>query len=192
MSRASRRPYRIRRLDQLELLTSPLRQEIVDVVAALGECSARELAVELGVAPDALYYHLRKLVDAGLLLTVGKRSATRRPEEVYRTPSRDLQGVWDLDDPKTSAAIQKAAAAFLRLAERDLRRAAESPAARTQGKDRNLGGGRLTAWLTRAEIQQVNGHMAAVAQVFHNARRSRGKVLHALTWVIAPVQPRER
>ncbi len=186
------RPYRIERLDQLELLTSPLRQEIVDAVAALGECSARELAAELGVAPDALYYHLRKLVDAGLLLSVGKRAATRRPEEVYRTPSRDLRVVWDLDEPEASAAIQKAAAAFLRMAERDLRRGAGSPAARTRGRDRNLGGARLTAWLTRAELQQVNRHLAAAGQVFHNARRSRGRELHALTWLITPVQSRER
>jgi DNA-binding transcriptional ArsR family regulator len=188
----SRRPYKIKDPDQLELLASPIRQEIVDAVAALGECSARELARELGVAPDALYYHLKKLVSAGLLASVGQRAATRRPEEVYRTAARDMLMVWDLDDPQVSAAILKAMGAVLRMAERDFRRGAELPTARSGTRDRNLGGGRVTAWLTRGELEQVNGLLGRVEQIFHGARRTRSRELVSLTWLIAPMAARER
>ena len=100
--------YLIKRPEQIELLASPLRQEIVDAVRAMGTCSARELAVELGTSPDSLYYHLRKLVAVGLLVSEGKRSATRRHEEVFRTPGDSMRAVYDLGDARFSDALRRA------------------------------------------------------------------------------------
>lgn len=183
-------PYRIRQLKQLELLTSPLRQEIVDTVRAMGSGSAREIARELGTPPDALYYHLRKLVATDLLISLGKRQATRRSEEVYRTPSDSMRIVYDRDDARASAVIRRAFGALLRMALRDFDKGSRVPGARTTGRYRNLAGGRVTAWLSRSELGEVNRHLARVEAIFEKSRRSPGKALHAFSWLLAPLEPK--
>ena len=58
----------VRNAAAIRLLASPVRQEIVDTLEALGgEASVAELAAEVGRAADGLYYHLRLLVRGGLI-----------------------------------------------------------------------------------------------------------------------------
>lgn len=53
---------------QVRLLSSPVRQEMVDTLAALGgEAGVANLADQLGRPADGLYYHLRALVLGGLV-----------------------------------------------------------------------------------------------------------------------------
>jgi len=56
---------------QLTALTSSARQEIVDVLSQMRTVSVGELAATLGRPADALYYHLRVLKQAGLVLRAG-------------------------------------------------------------------------------------------------------------------------
>ncbi len=185
-----RRDYRIERAEQIELLASPLRQEIVDAVRALGTCSVRELARQLGTPADRLYYHLRKLLAAGLLVSEGKRSATRRHEEVFRTPGQLMRIAVDLGDVRIAGAIRGATAGVLRMARRDFERGSRSRLARPTGPHRNLGGARLTGWLTREQTTGVNRHLSQIEQIFRTSHRGRGRTLHALTWVTSPLEPK--
>src|SRR3990170_3327266 len=67
---------------QIRLLSSPVRQEIVDTLAALGgEASVSRLAEQLGRPADGLYYHLRVLVRGEL---VDESPSEEREETVYR------------------------------------------------------------------------------------------------------------
>src|SRR5512142_835327 len=66
----------IRDVRQIRLLASPVRQAIIDALESSGPQSAAELATILGYSPDALYHHMRKLTDAGLV-TVAKRPGGR-------------------------------------------------------------------------------------------------------------------
>ncbi len=184
--------YLIKRPEQIELLTSPLRQEIIGAVQSMGTCSVRELALELGTPPDSLYYHLKKLVAAGLLVSVGTRSATRRHEEVFRTPGDSMRVVFDLRNPQISDAIRSATGAALRMSHRDFDQGSRSRLARVKGRHRNLGGARLAGWLSRDENAEVNQHLDRIEEIYRNSRRGRGRTRHGLTWVMAPFEPRER
>ena len=184
--------YLIKRPEQIELLTSPLRQEIIGAVQARGICSARELALELGTPPDSLYYHLKKLLAAGLLVSVGKRSATRRHEEVFRTPGDSMRVVLDLGDARISDATRRAMGAALRMAHRDFGRGSRSRVARVGGRHRNLGGARVAGWLTRDENAEVNRHLDHIEEIFQKSRRGRGRTRQGLTWVMAPFEPKQR
>ncbi len=186
------RQYLIRRLEQMELLTSPMRQEIVDAVCAKGTVSVRDLALELGAAPDNLYYHLKKLLAAGLVVSVGKRKATRRHEEVFRTPGDSMRVVYDLRDARFSDAVRRAVAAALRMARRDFDRGFCEGLGITRGRHRNLWGARLTGWLSRDESAEVNVHLARIEEIFASSRVGRRRTLHALTWVLTPLKPKQR
>ena len=52
----------------LTALVSTVRQEIVDTVEALGgDAAVADIAAQLGRPADGIYYHLRRLVDGGVL-----------------------------------------------------------------------------------------------------------------------------
>src|SRR5436305_14568691 len=52
----------------LGALVSTVRQEIVDTIEAIGaEAAVADIAAQLGRPADGLYYHLRRLVDSGVL-----------------------------------------------------------------------------------------------------------------------------
>ena len=81
-----RRKQEISSPRQILVLASPVRQDILDTVAAAGPCSVADLARLLGMPADGLYYHIRSLSLAGLLkLTSAKgkrgRGEARLPPE---------------------------------------------------------------------------------------------------------------
>jgi predicted transcriptional regulator len=50
---------------QIRALASPIRQDILDALTAIGPCSVSELAAAIGRPADGLYYHIRHLLKAG-------------------------------------------------------------------------------------------------------------------------------
>ncbi|HYV40165.1 MAG TPA: helix-turn-helix domain-containing protein, partial [Thermoanaerobaculia bacterium] len=62
------RTYSITRPDQLAALASPVRQEIVDVLAGMPRAPIAAIAAALGRPANGLYYHVRELVRVGLVL----------------------------------------------------------------------------------------------------------------------------
>jgi len=181
----------IRGRRQVDLLASPLRQRIVGVVASDGPCSAREIASELGLQPSALYYHLRKLTTAGLLVSEGLRSAARRPEEIFRTRGRVVRVRYDVRDRRLRGVIARAVGAALRLAERDFKRGARLAEARNSGPQRNLAASRTSGWLSRSDLAAVNRHLAEIEAILERGRRGPGRRLQAFTWLLAPLEVRE-
>jgi DNA-binding transcriptional ArsR family regulator len=83
---------------QTGTLISPARLEIMEAFSALGPASARDLAAHLGRPPGAVYHHVRRLEQAGLIAEVDtrrgpllrnatKRSPRRRADDIYRWTS---------------------------------------------------------------------------------------------------------
>lgn len=189
---ASRPLFPIRDARSVEALTSPARQEIVDGVQALGPCSIAELAELLGRAPDSLYYHVRKLERAGLIVSRGARGAGVRAEALYDTPG---QLVLDFEPgtPREKRSLARLVAALLRIAERDLRAALDAGrAVYRRSARRNAWGARVKGWLTRAELAEVRAHLEAISRILSDGRKRRGSGLHAVTFVLAPLEPSAR
>jgi predicted transcriptional regulator len=182
----------VRDARQIAVLGSPARQEVVDGLQALGPCSVAELAEALGRAPDSLYYHLRMLEGAGLVVRHGTRAAGPRSEALYATPGRMV-----LDhEPGTArerAGLVRLAGSALRAAERDLRAALDSGRA-VHGRNarRNAWAARTKGWLTRAELAEVRTHLEAVSALLARGKKQRGAELHAVTFVLTPLVPSPR
>src|SRR5262245_59943954 len=79
--------FTIRSKAQLAAISSPVRQEILDGVQALGPGSIAEVAKLLGRPADSLYYHVRTLERLGLLVRTGERRNGRRDEALYDVPA---------------------------------------------------------------------------------------------------------
>lgn len=174
----------------LHALASPVRQEVVDTVNALGVCSIRDIAAALGCPADGLYYHVRALVDAGLLVSAGTRPTRRRAEELVSTPTRGIMRIrYRPGDRAHVAAMRRIVASMVRVAERDFVAGFDPRLARCDGPERNLLACRQKAWLTRAQRREVTRLIARLQDVLADSQPVPGAELHSLTLVLAPIEP---
>jgi DNA-binding transcriptional ArsR family regulator len=183
-------PRAIASRTQLRALVSPLRQELLDLLARTGPASAAELGRLIRRAPDGLYYHLRALERAGLVSLAGTRRCGGREEAIYRTthaqPAVRHDAVPDGNSPQVSAIV----ASMLRLGIRDFRRAANAGDVRTSGSRRDLWALRITGWLTPAEVGAVNRRIRALRDAVGKPR-SKGR-LYGITILLTPLDHRAR
>ena len=129
--------HRIQGDDQLSAVTSPLRMEILRQFAANAPLSTRELAERMGRPATGMHYHVKGLEQAGLLVRVGERETTRRPEALYRPIARRFELPAGRGEDSDRAALKAMSSAF-RLVERDMQAAFESGDTRRNGPDRNF------------------------------------------------------
>jgi len=182
----------------ITVLASPVRQELVDTVEALGgAASIAELAEQLGRPADGLYYHVDILRRAGLLVAAAeRRSRAGRNERRYGTPTRGgtkLSLVYQPRDPRNATAVRGVVGGMLRIARRDFDRALGGDVT-VEGPRRELWAGRGTGWVSDAELAEIN---RLLVQINSHMRRPRGGArqrLVSVCFVLAPmvVRPKRR
>lgn len=185
------------------MLESTVCQEIVDLVGAAGPSSVRQMAGLMDRRPDSLYYHVHKLVGAGLLIERGVRGAGRHAEAVYDVPGRPLYLAYDPHDGDNVSAVGRVVASMLRSTLRDFRSGFTPDLAVVDGDDRNLWAARMKGWLSADDLTELNRLLMQILQLFHAERPladgdgaggsapGPSHSLHSFTWVLAPMTPAE-
>lgn len=181
--------YTISRPEQLAALASPIRQEILDVLAGIPGSSVATIAAALGRPPDALYYHLRTLVRVGLVVPAGWGRG--RSKALYRTVAPELRIAYDPSSPANASRVGRAVASMLRLTTRDFRRGFTERVP-VSGSRRELWAARSTGWLSAADLVRVNRLLHEIADLLHASRRGARKRLAAVTFVLVPLDALRR
>lgn len=189
---AERSPvYTIERPEQIALLASPIRHVILDALAAARKpCSVSQLAKLVGRPADSLYYHLRALRRAGLVLEVERPRGADRETTYYTAAGHRMRIRYDFGSPTFRKNIVRMVTAMLRAGERDFSRAAERTAARGFGRRRDTWAGRRELRLTGKQLEALNrliGELFDVEQAGPDVRSRR----YALTLALAPVPDRQ-
>ncbi len=175
---------------QLAALTSAARQEIVDVLSQMGTVSVAEIAAALGRPADALYYHLRALKRAGLVLQVGVQRRGGRPEGLFRTIAPELQLRYRPRNQGNRWAVTAIVGSMLRLGIRDFRSAFRSGHVRVSGPKRELWALRRTGWLSPAQVASVN---TLIQRMSRMAAKPKGPGrLYGVTILLTPLDHRGR
>jgi predicted transcriptional regulator len=175
---------------QLTAITSAARQEILDVLTQMGTVSITEMAATLGRPPDALYYHMRILLRAGLVETVGSRPTERRPEKLFRTIARDLRINYELSRPHSGRALIAIVGSMLRLGIRDFRDSIRNQSVIVSGKHRELWAARKTGWLTKRDLTKV---VESIEQLGRSVARPSGRgQLYGITILLTPLNRRRK
>jgi len=76
----------LERLEQAETLLKPQRVEVLRQLAEPRTCA--EVAAALGQTPQRVYYHVRRLVEAGLVELVSERRVRGITEGTYQAGAR--------------------------------------------------------------------------------------------------------
>lgn len=182
---------------QIAVLASPIRQDIVDTVTAIGPCSIAEVAQALDRPADGLYFHVRRLLGAGLLRAVGAREGADRGTLRVDVPRRQMHLSYEPGNPRRRTAVVRVIGSMLRSAERTFRDALRPDIAVTSGLRRNLWAGRSLGALSARELEEVNRLLLRLAAVMRAGRSDRGRArgkrtLYELSFVLAPARRSRR
>ena len=185
-----RRTLRLDDPASVRTLASPARIEIIEALQVGGPATVAQIADRLGRRPDSLYHHLRRLEQAGIVEECDRVTEGGRAARVLRMTAETVEaGLGPKATPGQRRAISDVAAPVLRIGERDVRRAAMSPDARTGGKRRNLHASRNKLWLTRTELEELNEELDELCRRYATRERGDRSELFALTTVLVPLEP---
>ncbi len=174
----------------MRALISPVRQNIVDALESAGPRSVAELAALLGQAPDALYFHLRHLLRAGLVVEADRRKNGRHVAAIYDLALRPMR--LDYAKPARPADVSAVIASALRLATRDFKRAIGRDDVPVQGPERELWGARFKGWVTAAQLAEINVLLHRVSDVIRSGAPGPRTRPVSLSFVLAPSPPSPR
>lgn len=168
----------------ITLLSSPIRQEIVDTLAALGgEASAAGLAEQLGRHADGLYYHLKLLCKARLVIEL---EGDERRYRLAGDKHRPLRLAYTTGSERHSTALRKFAHGLLQVAQKDFGEALDAEDVVTEGAARQLWAARNKAWLSESEIKEVNQLLERLCELMSHPRTEERDQLLSCTFVLAP------
>lgn len=178
----------ISRIDQMKVLSSPVRQELLDVLARMGTVSLAELGAVLGRPADGLYYHVRLLQRRGLVVSAGSREVRGRREELFRTVAPQFALRYAAAPSPRAQAVTGIVGSMLRLGARDFRRALTTEGNRLEGPARDLWAMRTTGWLLPSQVRRVNQMILELSK--QATRQSAGGRLYSVTVLLTPLDHR--
>ena len=173
----------------LDALISPVRQEIVDTIESIGgDVAVADIAAQLGRPADGLYYHVRRLVDAGVLREGADPGDDRgRRYRTVAAPGKRLRVKYGRGAASDPDAVARLVAGLLRTAERDFAKAVRGGAATGSGEQRDLWASRIKGWVGAAELREINRLLARLFKLFQHPRGEHRDRLVALAWILAPI-----
>jgi DNA-binding transcriptional ArsR family regulator len=179
----------IRQKKQVAALASPVRQEIVDAVAAAGPCTMAKLGELLGRRADTLYYHVAALAKVGLLVETGRERTGKRFGAVYDVPGRPMRIDYEAAG---SEAVTRVVRSAIRLGARDFTRAMANGECVASGETRNLWGGRVKGWVTDKELPEINRLIGRLTELIQRGKPREGARAQSLTYVLTPVAGKKK
>lgn len=193
MSQSNFNPRAISDRGMIESLASPVRLELVDTLAAFGgEATVAGLADQLGRHADGLYYHLRVLERAGLIVEASNAHTTER---VYRLAG-DVDGPLRLryktgpDDNRD--AIAKYLSGLVKITDTDIKAALSMDDVVVDGKARELWAARNKGWVSQQDLLEINRLLERLCTLTSHVRRSEDDRLINFSFALSPAKRKSR
>lgn len=176
----------------VQLLASPVRQELVDMLAALGGmASVATLAEQLGRPADGLYHHMRLLAAAGLVDATEPDTGGERRYRLVGDGSPIRLAYRQGPDGNTHA-LRQFARALLHVAASDFDEAVDRPGVALSGPQRQLWASRTTGWVSDGDLVEINRLLERLGAILSQPRSDDRSRLMCLAFALAPLHPRPK
>ncbi len=171
------------------VLVSPMRLEIVEAFKDNRPRSARELAQELDRPVSSLYFHIHRLLRAGVIVECGRRPGVKKPEVLYRPTARRIGLATDPSSPASVETAVGAVRAILRRCEREFKAAVRSGAASDPSGRPRTAGRRMKSRLTDADLASFLRRLETLERwLVRRDNRAAGRPVVWTSFVV-PVEP---
>jgi len=174
---------------QLRAILPPVRVEIVERLKNRTPQSIAELAQLMDYRPNALTYHVNRLVEAGVLVNEKTRRTNGRTEALYRLSHERLAVAAQVG--QKAQFLTAAVSAGLRLAQRELAAAIEhgffehSCTPVTPGQ-------RMRARLTKSDEKAVHRKLKEIQNIFASRRDMRSGKPFTFTCLLIPLSENKK
>ena len=118
--------YKIKDLEQIRLLTDPLKLQLIQAFAANAK-TTKQVAVELGESVTKLYRHVDALHDAGLLVIAEEKQKRGTIERTFRAVAQRFEADHSLFGDEMGEEGTKAARDMFRVVEAEILHAMANP-----------------------------------------------------------------
>jgi DNA-binding transcriptional ArsR family regulator len=178
---------------QIRVLSSPVRQEIVDTLASLGgRASVAELAHQLGRPTDGLYYHVRVLVRAGLIEAVPSSEGEERVYRLCGEGDQPLRLAYRPGPQGNLAALKGFARSLLQVAGIDFENALHARGVALTGARRELWAARNKGWVSPQDLEEINVLIERLNTLASQPAAPGRERLVSFAFALAPVNPRPK
>lgn len=177
----STQPQRISDIEGLKALSHPVRMRILEELAAR-DASVVDLAESLGTTRHRLYYHVKKLAEAGLVESAGEREDAGVTEQVWRAAAKSFT----IDEHFSPVAIKGAINTMFRRTSREVAEQMKQP----EGK-RTLDVLRGTANLTTEQVREIVQRVHQMATEMEAHEPGPDSRPFGFLWAVAPALPED-
>ena len=189
--------YSVESLEQLNAISSPIRQEILDTVTSKRKCSISMIAEELGRPADGLYYHIKALLKVGLLYEAGSNKTERQTELLYEVVDKAdyLKVKYAASKPTKVKAINKMVSSMMKIAGDDFSNGIGLESVTLDGELRNLWAARVKCRLSDEKLRTANRLINELIELFQQSTDITESIegeLHSLVCVLAPVESKPK
>ncbi len=158
------------------------------MIEAGGPSTIASIALRLARRPDSLYFHVRALQRAGIVMRSGFQGTGRERAAVYDLPARPTRMVYGQTPAQRERRAGPALDSILRLARRDVRRALKADAVVTShGPERELWVSRTRGWLSPSQLARANALLHQLSDLFREAPPREGTTPVALAFALTPL-----
>jgi predicted ArsR family transcriptional regulator len=176
---------------EIRAVSPPARAEILDRLLHSDGRSIAELATLLGRRPNAITYHVRQLVAAGVLVAAGTRRTPGRSEAVYRLAKPRIGIAAKAGSASHARLVARGVSAALRLAEREMAQAITAGMLKKDAGEVRPGR-RHRARLRPADVAAVQRKLRDIERTFSRRRDAVDGRMWSFTQVLVPVRDRGR
>ncbi len=185
-SKSSNRTATFSDADTLEALASPLRIELLQAFAHGDRLTVEDIAKHVGRPQRSIYYHIRKLVKAGVLVEVDRRLKGRRYESVYSVAAERLSIAADESSGVQREAMFRLVSSMLRKISREFRQALDSD--EFDGHEATATARQQRSWLTEKDLAQVNDLLGRIEKICTKRQPGKDVRLYSILSLIVPIK----
>jgi DNA-binding transcriptional ArsR family regulator len=187
--------YTIKTLEQVKLLSDPLRLQILECLA-YEELTTKQVAERLGEKPTKLYHHVAALEQAGLIRLVNTRQNRGTTEKYYRCVAKQFRVDHSLfdraaDPEETKSELLQMLAGPLERTLSEIRESVKTGLINPEEQRRTavLGTGRIR--ISEASLEKMKERVLAWLDEYNNADEEAGDLSFILMVAFYPVATKE-